>query len=597
MDYIDGKQCYIAFILGARSIIEARAELNELNRFPVPDKDTGDNLSTMMQQVLIEIELDHNIGAIIKNIAKKALKTARGNSGIIFAEYLIGLSESIADRDVISTKNFVKASKKGTEYAYKAVKKPVEGTMLTMMKIWGESLECFQSDEIKFKELYKKALEKTETKFIESYKKKSKNIIANDSGAIGFMYFLQGISMSENSSKLKNDIAHKNYETLNQNSQIEIKEESRYRYCLEIYLDKSSHESIDLKKKIENIGDSLVYAQEEKFARVHIHTSNPARVVELAEKSGTIIYTKVDDFKYQVNLKPSNEVAIWTDSIADLPEIFIKKHNIYIIPMQIQIGEDTYLDGVTLDGKSYLNKLKNNKGRLISSQPNKEQIRKQLEFLTKNYKKVIGLFVSSKMSGIYENIKDEAKLYSKSECDVNIIDTKRNSGAQGLLIMKIAKALEAGIDYEKLVNSIDSYIDRTNIFVSVKSFDAMVQNGRLSEKTGRMARKFKVFPIVTIDKNGAGKLCKMSRTSGRCLDKIVKEMIKINQNIGISEYGISYFGSKEEALKLADKLEILLGKKTLFVEQISPIVASSAGEGAIAVSYVEEDRNECINRN
>lgn len=588
MDYIDGKQCYIAFILGARSIIEARSELNELNRFPVPDKDTGDNLSTMMQQVLIEIEMDYSIGVIIKNIARKALKTARGNSGIIFAEYLIGLSESIENKDIISTSSFVKASKQGTEYAYRSVKKPVEGTMLTMMRIWGESLEYFETDEIKFKELYKNALEKTERKFIESYKKKSKNIIANDSGAMGFMYFLQGISLREKSNKFKSDIIQKNYGNLNLNRQADFKEKSKYRYCLEIYLDKKNPNSIDLKSKIEGLGDSLVYAQEEKFVRVHIHTSNPARVVELAEKSGSILYTKIDDFKYQLNPETSNKIAIWTDSIADLPKDFVKRSNVYIIPMQIQIEDDIYLDGVTLDGQSYLDKLRNKRGRLISSQPNKEQIRKQLEFLTKHYEKVIGLFVSSKMSGIYEKIRDEAQMYSKTECDVRIIDTKRNSGAQGLLIMQIAMALDNGVDYSRLVKDIDKYIAKTNIFVSVKSFDAMIQNGRLTKKKGKLANKLKVFPIVTIDESGAGKLYKMSRTSSRCLDKIIKEIIKINQDIGLSEYGVSYFGSKKEAFRLADKLKTIIGKKALFVEEISPIVASSAGEGAIAVSYVEE---------
>lgn len=587
MDYIDGRQCYKSFLAGANRLIESRAELNELNKFPVADKDTGDNLATMMNQIIFEIESKESIGAILKDIANEALKGARGNSGIIFAEYLIGISEYTKEKENIDIKTFIRASKLGRQYAYRAVKNPVEGTMLTMMKIWEESLESIESEKTIFKNYYQAALEKAETKFMEISKSSDKELIKYDSGARGFLYFLQGILSSRDSKKLdmlKCDLKA----NFRLGGIYEAKKDLKsHRYCLEIYLNKKDPNSKDLKHKIKKLGNSLVYAQKDDKVRIHIHTDEPYKIVDLAESSGKIIYKKVDDFKYQVKPINPKSIAIWTDSIADIPNHIRNNKDVYILPMQIQIGNQTYLDGITLDNKIYKKKLKSRDERIISSQPNKEQIRRQLEFLVENYDGIIGLFVSSKMSGTYQSVREEVSKNYSIKHKIEIIDTKKNSGAQALLVDRAVRKLESNCSYEEIINEIKASIEKTSIFVRVKSFDSMVRSGRIPHKASAIAEKLNFFPIVTIDKNGAGKFYKASNNLEKCLDKIISQLSKDHKKHGVICYGISHFDAIEDALDLAVLLESILDQKPIFIEEISPIVASSAGRGAIAISYMK----------
>ena len=143
--YIDGHRFRAAFIAGAQAIINDRAYLNKINVFPVPDADTGTNLASTVQAVAAELPTDASLGKVVTDAADAALMGSRGNSGIIFAQFLYGLSKSLKGEKLATPAKFVEAARVSVEHVYDSLLNPVEGTILTVMRSWSVALEKFSA--------------------------------------------------------------------------------------------------------------------------------------------------------------------------------------------------------------------------------------------------------------------------------------------------------------------------------------------------------------------------------------------------------------------------------------------------------------------
>ena len=133
---IDGRRLYYTFVAGARNILAHQAYLNKINVFPVNDGDTGSNMATTIQSVVESIQPHKSYKVTAELIAETAMNNARGNSGIIFAQFLYGMSKETANLHKISISEFAESIKKSIPYMYEAVANPVEGTMLTVIREW-----------------------------------------------------------------------------------------------------------------------------------------------------------------------------------------------------------------------------------------------------------------------------------------------------------------------------------------------------------------------------------------------------------------------------------------------------------------------------
>ena len=136
----DGYRFYDLFTSGALTLLGHQEELNKINVFPVPDGDTGTNLGSTMRSILEMSRRDESISESAKSIADAALIGARGNSGAIFAQYFHGIREFIGDKKNVTVEEMIEAFAHAVEYAYKAVMEPVEGTILTVIKVWSHTM-------------------------------------------------------------------------------------------------------------------------------------------------------------------------------------------------------------------------------------------------------------------------------------------------------------------------------------------------------------------------------------------------------------------------------------------------------------------------
>lgn len=149
-DRISGLEIYNAFVAGKDKVVVFREELNRINVFPVNDSDTGNNLSNTLTYITETVDPVKSPDEMVRLIANASLSGARGNSGIIFAQFLNGLAVELSDKS-FKREIFTDIINKAVAYAYKAVSKPVEGTILTVMKDWAVALEKFSKEKNDFK--------------------------------------------------------------------------------------------------------------------------------------------------------------------------------------------------------------------------------------------------------------------------------------------------------------------------------------------------------------------------------------------------------------------------------------------------------------
>jgi len=258
---LDGKRFYYSFIAGAQRTFENHKEMNKINVFPVPDGDTGTNLASTMRSIIDTVIPTDNIKVTAVALADAALVGARGNSGIIFAQFLYGFSNEIENEKNLTIEKFAEIVKKAVRYAYEAIANPVEGTMITVMRDWADSVYSLK-DKIKdFNQLILKSTERANQALRDTPKQlevlAKHNVV--DAGGKGFVLFLEGMIDFYKHGQLKRLVSTRNVMRVQELEDVFHDEaEITFRYCTEalITFDKPLPENKDkLSSAMEGFGD------------------------------------------------------------------------------------------------------------------------------------------------------------------------------------------------------------------------------------------------------------------------------------------------------------------------------------------------------
>lgn len=592
--YLDGKRLYYAFVSGAREVIANKGELNRINLFPVADGDTGSNLARTLSVVRNEAVKNDSLQRTLDSMGEAALKGAIGNSGIIFAQFINGLKNNVDKADSISVSKFVQAVEKAVDYTYQGINNPVEGTILTVMKEWAESLKKLKNESSDFAELMEKSL-----KYASNSLNNTKNQLAVlreadvvDSGAQAFVLFLEGIVGFIRNGNLK-ELKREKLAAIESISKDEVgkEEKIKYRYCTEAYLAKLKIKVSKLREKVSDLGDSLIIAGDQDKMRLHIHTSKPAELFIRLNKLGVILDQKADDMQLQQAVKYNKkaETAILADSIADLPEEFRKKHQIHLLPLNILYDGSSYLDKVTINSSNFFDLVDEAEEYPSSAQPSVKKIEDKLFYLSEHYDKILAVTVSAEMSGTYDNLKKAAEniLEENADLKIEVIDSKTNSGAEGLLVMEAAEQLEKNKSFREVVDYLRRIRKNLYIYVSVSDFKYMVRGGRVSPLKGKLASFLKLKPIISIDREGNGIAFATAFSKRGNFNKIKSIIKEHQQKNGIKRFAVVHGDDQKRAERYKNFFEELLDMEADFLGAISPIVALNAGRGSTAVALLE----------
>ncbi|WP_415341115.1 DAK2 domain-containing protein [Clostridium perfringens] len=299
---VNGEHLYY-MMSNAANKLELQSEyVNSLNVFPVPDGDTGTNMSMTFRAAVKEIEgMDNkNIGEVSKKLAKGALMGARGNSGVILSQILRGISKGLEGKEEADASEFANTLLEGSKSAYKAVMRPTEGTILTIVRTAGEVAVALKEDNIT--ELMREVCRESKIMLDKTPEmlpalKKAKVV---DSGGMGLLIILQGMQEAlENGLKVTTGTpqAVKSSVAKAQRSETMSEEDIKFGYCTEFIILGDSNHAEEFKSKVINKGDSLVVVGYEDVIKVHIHTNNPGKVLEEAVKFGELSKIKIDNMR------------------------------------------------------------------------------------------------------------------------------------------------------------------------------------------------------------------------------------------------------------------------------------------------------------
>lgn len=588
---ITGKDLYGSLTFGFYNLRENMHTINTINVFPVADGDTGSNISHTLKSILSNTDGSGSVSDISNNFARTALIGARGNSGMIIAQFFHGFSLIANEFEELTLKTLVAATREAVAAAYRAVETPMEGTILTVMRSWADQLSRFEGSDIPISIQLRRALraarkaEKETTNQMELLRRAG----VVDAGAKAFVSILEGVDQYLlNPARVFSETNLLVHAASSTSEPAHAHENSRYRYCTEALLRIPQGRQQQVRDAVTDLGDSLVLGSYQDQMRVHLHTDEPALMFERLGLLSHIEEQKVDDmFMQQLAVTNRNsDTVIVTDSSADIPQQVVDELRIYRIPQIIQIGESSYFDRITISSPLLLNILDSNAQKVSSSMPSIGEIQRHFEFLAQHYKHIVVLSVSSKLSGTYNAYQLAAKALQDKGADISIIDTKLNASAQGLVAQEAARSVARGVKGEALSQSIRETAERTTIMVSVQSLKMMVGGGRIPKKLGSLLLKLNLKPVVGLSKEGGGAILglRLSRTGS--IAALVGRFMKVYRKQGIQAYGLSYIGDASLATSVAQIVEQKTGMKPLFVEQASPVIALHAGKGSISLSYI-----------
>lgn len=321
-------------VITASKLLEAnRTKIDALNVFPVPDGDTGTNMSLTMQSAVKELKLcnSNRMSLITDAISKGALRGARGNSGVILSQVFRGICSVLKEKEEVDTKLFAKALKKATEIAYAAVSKPKEGTMLTVSRMISECAQTAQRHrdfEVFFKEIIARGEEALAmTPELLPVLKKAGVV---DSGGMGLLTVYKGMYKGligetvEVEEEPEEATTVKAEETVPTEIDILNLGEIEFGYCTEFFIinlkRRTTLADIDrLREYLMTIGDSVVVVGDLEFVKVHVHTNNPGQALSKALTLGELDRVKIENMleqnrqliaKYEAEKKEMGMLAV-----------------------------------------------------------------------------------------------------------------------------------------------------------------------------------------------------------------------------------------------------------------------------------------------
>ena len=482
--------------------------LNDLNVYPVPDGDTGTNMSMTLQAVeneLIKLNHEPNMKELVEIVSEAILLGARGNSGTILSQIIQGFLSSIEDKEEITVDDVIKAFSMAKERAYQAVSEPVEGTMLTVIRRVAEEAAVYQGNKDDFilflvhlKNVAKEAVEETPNLL-----PKLKEAGVVDAGGKGIFYVLEGFEKSVTDPEMLKDLERIVQSQAKRKERMEYTfqepQDIKFRYCTEFIIEEGTFDLEGYKKEISSLGDSMVCAQTTHKTKTHIHTNNPGQVLEIAIKYGQLNNIKIENMAFQHKNLLVSEKEIKSDN-----RYIIKNENsgemaYFAIVDNRKLGE-YYLEagatGILVGGQTQnpsvhdieegIKKIQSNKIILL---PNNKNIISTAKIVAERSKKdILVLETKSMLEGYYLVKNKEEKLETivekvKNNYSIEITQAVRDTRIDDIEIkvgdyiaLVNGKIKEKNKDLQELVETI------TQKYISDESLNIIISYGKEADK-------------------------------------------------------------------------------------------------------------------
>jgi len=531
---LDGKTLRNAIISGANNIINNKTEVDELNVFPVPDGDTGANMSATMKSAIAElsvIEDDADVGLVAEKTASAMLRGARGNSGVILSLLFRGLSKGLKGKVTATPAEVCIAFELGVEAAYKSVMKPTEGTILTVAREAVAAAKAHAKIADSFTEVFRVLVEEAE-KSVERTPDllpmlKKAGVV--DAGGVGYLYILKGMkSVIDGDGIIEQGGAGSAKDAIVTNVAGSFDADIEFTYCTEYLVKKKvgANDISALRAFLESIGDSVVVVDDEEIIKVHVHTENPGKALEEGLLFGMLTGMKIENMREQHQVEATKVEQQKKRKLP--PKAPIEKFGIVAVASGAGLEAlfvDLGVDSIVRGGQTF--------------NPSTEDI---VEAILATPAKNVFVLPNNK------NIILAAEQAQKMIKDRNVVVLQSRSIPQG-----ISALLSFSPDFDVKENSVQMTLALDRVGSGAVTF--AVRDSDFEEK------KIKKNDILALDN---GKLAYVEKDVTKALIRITKRMVKNDSSYVTVIYGTDISDmAAEEAFrqlraKISDDVEMVL---------------------------------------
>ncbi len=585
------RECVLA---GARRVIAHRDHLNEINVFPVPDRDTGTNLAVTMRAIIAGLGQPlPSVGAVGTTLAATALAGAQGNSGVILAQFFQGLHEGIGDGMHVTVERFAAAMRHAAARARAALAQPREGTILTVMsEVADQLVACCKDRAQDFRALLDEGLRAARRSLAETPQRLAvlRDAGVVDAGALGFVHFLEGI---------RDHLFHEAEEEVAAAPEAPpdvprvstLDEPLDFRYCTEAVLRGTSLDRAHLLERLSALGDSAVVAGTEAVLHAHVHTNVPALVLESMADVGTLESEKIDDMWTSLGeLAPRTErsgTAIVTDSVCDLPVELVVARRIHVVPFRVAFGDDVYVDGVHLTPRAFAARLERASSLPTTSQPSPADFETLYRLLSQRSASIVSLHISAAVSGTIDSAMRAArKITEATGVSIEVVDTRTASAGEACVVWAAARAADCGLDATACSRVARVAADACSLFVYVPSVRYFVLGGRLTALEGRIARWLRLLPVLTLRE---GRVVPAGKVFGQ--RRGVRSVLRRISDAASRAADPLFVISHSEAPELAAEYERALRRRwplaRILIGHAGPALSSHSGPGGAVVATLD----------
>jgi DegV family protein with EDD domain len=590
--YLDGPRLRRSLLAAADWVAAGRDELNRLNVFPVPDGDTGTNLCLTLREVAQAIRAlgDAPLPRVTDAMAQASVRGARGNSGMMLSQFLLGLREGLGGRATATARDLARAITRGFERLHGALDEPVEGTILTVAR--EAAHEAVQArHETDLRVFMRRLVDRTECALARTPEQlavlKAAGVV--DAGAKGFVRFLEGVKQLIE----EGHVAQGALERLQPDAaaQTEVAVERDFRFCTELLVrGPDLPADADVRRRLRALGGSIVVLRAGELLKAHVHTDTPDAVFALGADWGAVESTKAEDMRAQHRaLRSKRPVVFVADTACDLPDALVVEHGIGLVPTQLILEDRTYRDRLELTATEFFERLRAGSAA-STSQPSPQAFADAYADALRQGEHVVVVVVSGRLSGTCASAEAAARRLDPERRRITVLDSRSASLGEGLLAVRGSELAAAGWAPAAIVRELARVRDRSGGFFTVDNLERLLRSGRVSRVQAWLGATLNIKPIMAITTDGT--VDPVARSRGRAgarrrlLDRLDAALVDRPRQLRL---GVVHADIPAFADELAAELVARYHPRQCVTGPITPVIAAHAGIGAWGVFYQVED--------
>lgn len=624
--YLDGRRLRRSLIAACDYTERQRRELNRINVFPVPDGDTGTNLALTVRAVadhLRQAPLEGatanaeatGVGGVAQGAAEAAVLGARGNSGMMLSHFLLGFAAFLRGRERISPAEFSEAMEAGVRSLYAAIDRPVEGTILTVMRETAEAADaCSAMDFQPYVEVLVEAARASLERTPDLLPVLRENGVV-DAGAKGFVHLLEGavayLAEGDLHAGRGIDRARMGSGPAFEDDGVEseaahavavahthLASDETFRYCTEGLVRGDGLPDEDtVRGFLREQGDSIVVIRTDTLLKVHVHTDTPEVVFDWLRTQGTLTAHKAEDMLLQHEAivqagdggRARRALAVLTDSAADLPEAIRRAHGIRVVPLYLLEGDTILRDGVDISAERFHARLEEPGELPTTSQPPPADFLAAFQEAAEDGASLLYVGISSALSGTLASARAAGERYG-GDAPLHCFDSRGASLLQGLLALRAAELSESGMQVDEILRHLEASRARSGVFVTVDTFDRLLASGRVGKGKAFFGRLLDVKPILEL--NDEGRIVQGGKARGRdaVLTAVLERLeARVVPGRDVVRFGIVHVGVPEMVARIEGELRARYGREVEIISApATPVLATHLGTGAWGLIWLVE---------